>query len=130
MKKIYNFNEGKVPPIEHVGGKANSLIRLTKGGFNVPGGSVLTVVFFEEWISELQCDPEFEGMWKDPSQFKALGSSLKAKAKNLFFSEEQKSIILAVLKQRNNGALYAVRSSSPEEDLAGASFAGGYETIL
>lgn len=130
MKKIYNFNEGKVPPIEHVGGKANSLIRLTKGGFNVPGGSVLTVAFFEEWISELQCDPEFEGMWKDPSQFKALGSSLKAKAKNLFFSEEQKSIILAVLKQRNNGALYAVRSSSPEEDLAGASFAGGYETIL
>lgn len=130
MTKIYNFNESKVPSIEYVGGKANSLIRLTKGGFRVPGGSVLTVAFFEKWISQLQCDPEFEGMWKDPSQFKSLGSSLKAKAKNLFFSEEQKSIILAVLKQRNNGALFAVRSSSPEEDLAGASFAGGYETIL
>lgn len=130
MKKIYNFNGDKVPPLEYVGGKANSLIRLTKGGFNVPGGAVLTVAFFEDWISELRMDPEFEGMWKAPSQFKALGKSLKAKAQNLLFSEEQKSIILAVLKQRKQGTLYAVRSSSPEEDLSGASFAGGYETIL
>ena len=29
-----------------------------------------------------------------------------------------------------DGKLLAVRSSSPEEDLEGASFAGGYETVL
>jgi hypothetical protein len=34
------------------------------------------------------------------------------------------------MKSLKNIELFAVRSSSPEEDLVGASFAGGYDTIL
>jgi len=130
MKKFYNFNVEEIPPILHVGGKANSLIKLTKGGFNVPAGAVLTVDFFQQWISELQKDENFKSMRKDPSRFKDLGKSLKEKAETLIFSEKQKSIIAAILKGHKRSPLFAVRSSSPEEDLAGASFAGGYETVL
>ncbi len=130
MNKFYNFDGNKVPAIEEVGGKANSLIKLTKGNFNVPNGAVLTVDFFKDWISDLQNNDELKNMWKNPEQFKDLGRILKAKAEGLFYSEEQKSIIYAILKEHKNSRLFAVRSSSPEEDLAGASFAGGYETLL
>ncbi|GKT31818.1 Phosphoenolpyruvate synthase like protein, partial [Aduncisulcus paluster] len=34
------------------------------------------------------------------------------------------------MKTHGEGNRFAVRSSSPEEDLSGASFAGGYETVL
>jgi len=130
MKKFYNLNESVIPQILHVGGKANSLIKLTKGGFNVPGGAVLTVDFFNHWISDLQEDETLKDMWKDPSQFKELANRLKGKGETLLFNEEQKSIIAAILKEHKLSPLFAVRSSSPEEDLAGASFAGGYETVL
>jgi len=130
MKKFYNFNTNEIPPIIQVGGKANSLIKLTKGGFNVPAGAVLTVDFFRQWISDLQKDESLKSSWKDPSRFKELGKSLKENAEKLIFSEEQKSIISAILKEHKHCRLFAVRSSSPEEDLAGASFAGGYETVL
>ncbi len=69
-------------------------------------------------------------MWHEPSAFKELGNKLKAKAADLIYSEEQKAIIMTILSELKGIDLYAVRSSSPEEDLAGASFAGGYETIL
>ncbi len=130
MNKFYNFDENKIPAIEEVGGKANSLIKLTKGNFNVPNGAVLTVDFFKDWISELQNNDELKDMWRNPEQFKELGRILKAKAEGLIYREKQKSIICAILKEYKSSRLFAVRSSSPEEDLSGASFAGGYETLL
>jgi pyruvate,water dikinase len=35
-----------------------------------------------------------------------------------------------IFKEKYNNIIYAIRSSSPEEDLEGASFAGNYETYL
>jgi rifampicin phosphotransferase len=130
MKKFYNFSVNEVPAIQDVGGKANSLIRLTIGGFKVPPGAVLSVWFFKDWIAELMSDKNLKDMWGKPEHFKALGNLLKSNAENLLYSEEQKSIIYAVLKEHKSSKLFAVRSSSPEEDLEGASFAGGYETLL
>jgi rifampicin phosphotransferase len=45
-------------------------------------------------------------------------------------SAEQEQIITEELRRWAPNVLFAVRSSSPEEDLAIASFAGGYTTIL
>ncbi len=42
----YMFNDKKEAELIEVGGKAKSLMTLTKGGFNVPTGAVLTVEFF------------------------------------------------------------------------------------
>lgn len=124
------FKDNYSPSLTEVGGKALSLIKLTSGGFNVPEGAVLTVSFFEEWIAALQNETAFEELWGNPDKFKDLADALKDKAKSFLFSEEQKSILRAIMTEMKSVKLFAVRSSSPEEDLAGASFAGGYETIL
>lgn len=133
MSLYYNFDMNKVPEIHEIGGKAESLIKLTLGGFNVPQGVVLTVAFFNEWIEDLKSKVlslEKDKVWKDPSQFKSISAKLKAHGEGLAFSKNQKSIIDSLIKSLGEEKMYAVRSSSPEEDLTGASFAGGYETIL
>ncbi len=130
MKNYFDFETEAKPTIAQVGGKAESLINLTKGGFNVPAGNVLSVAFFSEWINELQNISDVHDKWTDPDQFRILSTQLKDYAKDFIYSEQQKSTVLAILRSLGEHDRFAVRSSSPEEDLAGASFAGGYETIL
>ena len=55
---------------------------------------------------------------------------LKRTAAAFPFTEAQETILAEALRVVDTGALFAVRSSSPHEDLEGASFAGGYETVL
>jgi rifampicin phosphotransferase len=68
----------------------------------------------------------------DDSDLSTLSAAIKKKAVAYDYTDEQKFCLDTVLEQLSNKkmGLYAVRSSSPEEDLAGASFAGGYETVL
>jgi pyruvate,water dikinase len=130
MKLYYSFDCAQTPNIVEVGGKAKSLIQLTNGGFNVPKGAVLTVSFFKDWLDELQDTITDKEVWTSPDRFKDLSSKLKASAGELLFSEHQKAIVYAILGDFEKHERFAVRSSSPEEDLSGASFAGGYETLL
>src|SRR5262249_3744641 len=55
---------------------------------------------------------------------------LKQTAAAFPFTEAQEKILTEALRKFDTDALFAVRSSSPHEDLEGASFAGGYETVL
>ncbi|WP_240839451.1 PEP/pyruvate-binding domain-containing protein [Acidaminobacter sp. JC074] len=130
MKLSYEFSTKEFPEIKEVGGKALSLITMTKMGFNVPRGMVLTVDFFSDWLNELKSLRGINDYWQDESKFKPLADTLKSHADSLLFTEKQKSLVLAYLSNYESEQLFAIRSSSPEEDLAGASFAGGYETIL
>lgn len=61
---------------------------------------------------------------------KNLCDEIKSKAKQLVFNQEQRVEIEKSLKKFKLEAIFAVRSSSPEEDLEGVSFAGMYETYL
>ena len=120
-----------------VGGKGYSLIQMTKYKFNVPPGIVLTVSFFKQWLEELKTSQEYKiflSNTKNPEECKNNLDNLKQWClSNLTLKEEQKKQIENYLSQINKNYksnIYAVRSSSPEEDLSGASFAGGYETYL
>src|SRR5262249_28096746 len=55
---------------------------------------------------------------------------LKHAAGHFHLTAEQKVILESALQKFDADELFAVRSSSPHEDLEGASFAGGYETVL
>ena len=119
------------PEISEVGGKGTSLVRLNQAGFNVPPGYVLKVEFFEDWNQALSSSDLWRKMLQtspdDLNQFTRSCDELKSFAESLQFSQPQLELIRKSVKQ---GASYAVRSSSPEEDLTDSSFAGLYETLL
>jgi phosphoenolpyruvate synthase/pyruvate phosphate dikinase len=94
----------------------------------------LTVNYFESWMDLLKQTPAWLGLTKKNEE--GMGQSAKELQEfchNLLFNEQQRTELknaLDACMADNNGHLYAVRSSSPEEDLEGVSFAGGYETTL
>ena len=122
------------PSIAEIGGKAASLVRLSRAGFRVPDGVVLPVSWFSSWWAEL----ENTDAW---SRFEAASEApwtthcdaLKIAASRLAFSDEMRAGLDGLRELSaswGHGVMCAVRSSSPDEDLENASFAGGYATVL
>ena len=124
-------------PLARVGGKAASLVRLARAGFPVPDGWVVTTAFFEAWTTALGGSPEWQEVCTvagaaargDSAELRATCDAVKTRAGGLLFDGRQRRIIEEIAAALGDG-LCAVRSSSPEEDLADASFAGLYETVL
>ena len=137
---VYHFSTGHspalaevAPSLTEVGGKGLSLIRMSQAGFAVPSGFVLTAVFFQPWFDQLHRS----GLWtavlhRPPETRKAACDAAKAAALRYDFTPDQRNLLAAAAQTlaQTGSSLFAVRSSSPEEDLEGASFAGGYETSL
>jgi rifampicin phosphotransferase len=125
---IYKFNTQKEIRLSEVGGKAKALIETKKAGFNVPDGIVLSVGFFKDWTRDIKKSSAFSAFIDSPSVKTC--DDLKKIAQSFLLTQAQNSAISKALGDINANALFAVRSSSPEEDLEGTSFAGGYETTL
>ncbi len=124
---IYNFKTNKSPQLSKVGGKAKALIETTKAGFSVPEGFTLSVEFFQPWLVEIKSSKEWEDMLVDTSKENC--DIVLRKASSMSFDKEQRIAFEMEFKDLA-GDLFAVRSSSPEEDLEDTSFAGMYETFL
>ena len=124
-------NDGAPTSISQVGGKGLSLIDCSAAGFPVPPGFVLSVAFFQSWLDSIKNTREWKKFTEDPS--KQACDVLKEACIKLQLDPKQEQALNTAL-QTNFGSteklLVAVRSSSPEEDLTQASFAGGYETTL
>lgn len=124
---IYNFDTTENPALHVVGGKAKSLIATTQAGLPVPGGLALSVAFFQEWTDKIKAGDEWKTLVTHPSKENC--DIVKELAQKLEFTETMEEVLSAELKALD-GTFFAVRSSSPEEDLSGSSFAGMYETFL
>lgn len=130
-KLSYRFGHHPLPGIEEVGSKARSLLRLFQAGYPVPDGLILTTSFFEPWLTRLQTSPAWdEFLAADPSNLSVVCRRLQGIIENFRLSIEQQTILEEELTHWPKDILFAVRSSSPEEDLEKASFAGGYATRL
>lgn len=128
---VYQFPGSIEPQKSEVGGKALSLIKASKNGLPVPPGLVLPVEFFEDWLSQLRAAREWsEFLSQDGNELKNVCDALKARAAELAFNQEQNQVLAKALGKWNDQSLFAVRSSSPQEDLETTSFAGAYETVL
>jgi len=140
-EKIVALNSKIIPEISEVGGKGYSLIKLSSLNLTVPNGIVLTVGFFTDWINKIKNSNEYKEFYdllqkdKNSNECPLILNKLKEWClNNLTLGKDNKQDIEQNLKNifpnEYNKQLYAVRSSSPEEDLSGASFAGNYETYL
>lgn len=125
---IYQFSTTQDPTLAEVGGKAQSLIRSTQTGLPVPGGLALAVAFFAEWTAQVKATPEWEAVLENPTKAKC--DAVKELARRLEFTDAMRGDFDSHLERLGADGVFAVRSSSPEEDLAGTSFAGMYETFL
>ncbi len=124
---IYYFSGTTAPQLSQVGGKAKALIETTQAGFPVPEGLVLSVDFFEPWLNDIKESEDFINILTHTTKENC--DKIKVIAKNMRFNEHQRKVFNEHIKGLD-GTVFAVRSSSPEEDLVGTSFAGMYETYL
>ena len=138
MVALMPLSTAEAGPQRQVGGKAASLIRLCQAGFEVPPGVVLTTAFFEPWLAQVRASPEWASVLEaaranaDDGKGAHLDGRcerVKAFAGTLPADSEQRTALDRAAAELGESS-YAVRSSSPEEDLSGASFAGLYETVL
>ncbi len=117
-----------------VGEKAHSLFAMVNAGFPVPHGAVLTANFFEPWFDKVRRLPTWEALAQAKTErWPELCEVLQKHGVTLPFSDLQRSALIELRQALNNLDPYstvAVRSSSPDEDLASASFAGLYESVL
>lgn len=120
--------------IAEVGGKGYSLIRMAEAGLPVPPGAVLTTEFFAPWFDAIRASSTWTAFADaSPDTWSTLCDELQRLCSDLALTVDQREILEELRKQLpalGEDALVAVRSSSPEEDLVSASFAGGYETKL
>lgn len=140
MQQIYTFGlaesvqespSSQLPALAQVGGKGWSLMRMAEAGLAVPPGLVLGVAFFAGWIAELQATSEWQAFLSaSTSRLASACDALKARAAGLKLAAGQRQALAEPMQSFAPDSLFAVRSSSPEEDLEGASFAGAYETVL
>lgn len=110
-----------------MGGKGAALVRMARAGLPVPEGAVLTTAFFEPWFAQISTSEAWARVAADPDQWSTSCPAVQALRPDL---DADQIATLARLRDHLGTGLYAVRSSSPEEDLATASFAGGYATSL
>jgi rifampicin phosphotransferase len=134
MNSIIPFTTIEQYSLEQVGGKAWMLIAMLKAGMPVPPGFVLSTHFFEPWIAVLRSSAAWTAL-KDSAEFDLAltAKALQMICRTIQYDDRQREELreaLVSLQTVHSVRLFAVRSSSPEEDMEGASFAGGYETTL
>jgi len=128
---ITSFSTDDVPTLAEVGGKARSLIIATLAGFDVPNGFVLSVDFFRPWIEEIERSESWAAfLTSSDNDLRESCDAIKALCAGLQPTSHQSEALSQALTSLPEERLLAVRSSSPEEDLEGSSFAGEYETSL
>jgi len=120
--------------LRQVGGKGFSLIKMTRAGFNVPPGFVLSPAFFAPGIKSIQETDDWKSFaaCRDETRFESLLQPVRERCDHLEFAPGQREQLKAAFDRLgpDGPGIFAVRSSSPQEDLQNASFAGMYETVL
>lgn len=138
QKFVLWFKDVDKDDVATVGGKGANLGEMTKAGFPVPQGFIVTAQAYFHFLDEAKLRGKIHDLLSslDVSDSKALEKAATATQKLIIRSEFPKSLareILAAyfkLDTRLTHALVAVRSSATAEDLPGASFAGQQSTFL
>lgn len=137
MNRILSFDRIDDRHRGLVGGKALALATLMRGGIAVPDGLCVTTTVYEEFIRTTRLgtriglemgrlplsDMRWEEIW-----------DMALRIRNLFLNtaipDHLRESLASDLEARFAGCAVVVRSSSPQEDRAGSSFAGLHESYV
>src|SRR3546814_16498844 len=107
---------------------------MTNAVLPVAGAAVLTIVFFSPWFEVIKASSMLAQLVEStPERWEPLCCALKDSILSLPLAINQRDALDGLRRDfdsSNDALRVAVRSSSPEEDLDAASFAGGYEPRL
>ncbi|MEE8379466.1 MAG: PEP/pyruvate-binding domain-containing protein [Gammaproteobacteria bacterium] len=131
---ILPFTEIRATDLPLVGGKGANLGEMTKAGFPVPGGFVVTTYAYREYLQHNQLADwvlvqSAKGKGASPEELAAISTEIRTR----FAAGEVPKNVLALLKaayQETSDTPVAVRSSATTEDLPEMSFAGQQDTFL
>lgn len=130
---VLDFRDERAEALERSGGKGANLSRTTRLGFPVPAGCVLTAAayesFAEETITPLGVELAAIGL-SDPERSLALAAQIRTLVLETPLPDEIRESIFRQVAPLVEGGAVAVRSSSTQEDLGGAAFAGQHDTFL
>jgi len=131
---ILPFTEIRATDLPLAGGKGANLGEMTKAGFPVPGGFVVTTHAYREFLQHNQLADwvlaySAKGNGANPEELDDISTEIRAR----FAAGEITENVLALLKasyQKMSDTPVAVRSSATTEDLPEMSFAGQQDTFL
>ncbi|MGQ9661340.1 MAG: PEP/pyruvate-binding domain-containing protein [Kiritimatiellia bacterium] len=121
-----------------LGGKGVNLCELTRAGFPVPPGFVVTTVAYRRFVEENRLAEKIDELiaqinFRDPNSLEEISARIRALFASGRIPSDVASAIVAAyesLKRSTAAERVAVRSSATAEDLPGASFAGQQDTYL
>lgn len=132
---IVQFKDVDHDDIPLVGGKGANLGEMTKAGFPVPQGFIVTAPAYFHFINENKLKPKIQALIRgvDLTNTNELTRVSKQIKKLLKESPVPEQLALDIMKEYlklGETTPVAVRSSATAEDLPDASFAGQQETFL
>jgi pyruvate,water dikinase len=128
---VLRFADPEAEKPAHSGGKGASLSKLSRGGFPVPDGFIVTVKGYLAFIGD---SPEVKKIIDNlplghPDKLVAATAALRKELSKRSLPENIAVEVKTALRETGEGA-YSVRSSSTLEDLTNAAFAGQHDTYL
>lgn len=131
---IKHFNQISKKDVDSVGGKGASLGELTKAGFHVPEGFVITALAFEEYLKETDVNVEIRARLnkinlKDIKSVEESSGIIMDLVMNKIMTKSMQREILKEFRKLKVKYV-AVRSSATAEDSKIDSWAGELETYL
>ena len=118
---------------EIAGGKGANLGELTRAGFSVPPGFVLTAKAYLEAMENANLRARLAEVAAtiepdDPEKLRSVSDELRRAVREAELPPRIRSALLSAYRALGKDVLVAVRSSATAEDTAGTSFAGMNET--
>jgi len=134
-KYVLWFHEIDKDDVDRVGGKGANLGEMTKAGFPVPGGFVVTSSAYRHMIEINQLEDRIKVILKDldvenSSALNRASRQVQDLIEKSPFPKEIEEPVFKAYDKLGGNPWVAVRSSATAEDLPQASFAGQQETYL
>lgn len=132
MKDILLFTDEQAQSIAFSGGKGANLSKMTRAGFPVPQGFIVTAQAYSHFIAQADfLDNEIARFdYTHPQKLVKQTEALKKKLAGLALPLSLRKEIHQALGKFKSIKAFSVRSSSTMEDLSGAAFAGQHDTFL